>query len=141
MIKTNEKIDFKSFSSSDRRIYNDFLFKSSEVGCEYSFANLYLWGRQSFAEIYGHIVIFSQFDRRTVYPYPLGNGDKKAVLDAIISDSKVRGIPCRITGLTADASDTIEKLYPGKFRFHCDRDSYDYVYDIKEKNTTERKII
>ena len=83
MIKTEEIIDFKPFSTEDRFLYNDFLFRETSRGGEFSFANLYLWGRQSFAEVYGHIVIFSQFDRRTVYPYPLGNGDKKAVLNAL----------------------------------------------------------
>lgn len=132
MLKTNKKIDFKPFHAEDKGIYDDFLFSEKVRGCEFSFGNLYFWGRQSFAILYDHIVIFSQFDRRTVYPYPLGKGDKKPVLDAIIADSKARGIPCRFTGLTDDAVDTIEKLYPGKFRFHCDRGSYDYVYDIND---------
>ena len=132
MLKTNEKIDFKPFSPEDRELYNEYLFDEDGRGCEFSFANLYLWGRQSYAEMLDHIVIFSQFDRRTVYLYPLGKGDKKPVIDAIISDAKTRGIPCRITGLTGDAAETIEKLYHEKFRFHCDRGSYDYVYDISD---------
>ena len=132
MLKTNEKIDFKPFSPENRELYNEYLFDEDGRGCEFSFANLYLWGRQSYAEVLDHIVIFSQFDRRTVYLYPLGKGDKKPVIDAIISDARIRGIPCRITGLTGDAAETIEKLYPEKFRFHCDRGSYDYVYDISD---------
>ena len=132
MLKTNEKIDFKPFSPENRELYNEYLFDEDGRGCEFSFANLYLWGRQSYAEVLDHIVIFSQFDRRTVYLYPLGKGDKKPVIDAIIADAKTRGIPCRITGLTGDAAETIEKLYPEKFRFHCDRGSYDYVYDISD---------
>ena len=132
MQKKDTKLDFKPFAPDDKALYEKQLFAAGELGCEYSFLNLYLWGRQSFAELFGEIVIFSQFDRRTVYPYPVGKGDKKAALDAIISDSKARGIPCRITGLTGDAPKTLEELYPGKFRFHCDRGSYDYVYDIND---------
>lgn len=132
MLKTNESIDFMPFSPEDRQIYNDFLFKEEERGCEFSFANLYLWGRQSFARLFNHIVLFSQFDRRTVYPYPLGKGDKKAVIDAIISDARSRGIPCRITGMSHNQADELESLFPGKFKFHSDRGSYDYVYDIND---------
>ena len=132
MQKNETKLDFKPFAASDKELYENVLFSSGELGCEYSFANLYLWGRQSFCDFFGEIVIFSQFNRRTVYPFPIGKGDKQAALDAIIADSKARGIPCRITGLTGDASNIIEKLYPGQFRFHCDRDSYDYVYDIND---------
>ncbi len=132
MLKTKEIIDFKPFTPEDKDLYEKYLFSTGERGCEFSFANLYLWGRQSFAVVRGHIVMFSQFDRRTVYPYPLGAGDKKAVLDEIIADARARGIPCRISGIVGDEAKTIENLYPGKFRFHCDRGSYDYVYDIND---------
>ena len=132
MIDSKNKIDFRPFSPDDKSMYEDFLFSENERGCEFSFGNLYLWGRQSFAKIGDNIVLFSQFDRRTVYPYPLMKGDTKAIIDAIIADSKARGIPCRITGLSAAAVEEIDALYPQKFKFHHDRDSYDYVYDIND---------
>ena len=94
--------------------------------------NLYLWGRQNATILHDHIVLFSQFNRKSVYPYPVGNSDKKTVLDAIIADAKERGISCRITSLSAEAKETLETLYPGMFRFHCDRDGFDYVYVIDD---------
>lgn len=131
-ILKNKLISFKSFDIADKDFYNSLLFCDGMRGCEFSFANLFLWGRQKFAEIDGNIVFFSQFDRRTVYPYPLGKGDKKPLIDAIISDSAARGIPCRITGLSKEAAENLSDLYPGKFRFHCDRASFDYVYAIND---------
>lgn len=77
-------------------------------------------------------MLFSQFNRRSVYPFPVGSGDVKPVLDAIMADARERDIPCRITGLDEEACRLIEQLYPGRFRIHCDRDSYDYVYDIND---------
>ena len=130
MQKAFTKLDFKPFSPEDKHLYEDYLFNESCRGCEFSFANLYLWGRQSFAEIDGNILFFSQFDRRTVYPFPLGKKDKRAALDAIIEDSRARGIPCRITGMSHADGEYLDSLYPGKFKFHTDRGSYDYVYDI-----------
>ena len=125
-------LNFKRIAPEDREIYQKYLCCGSQRGCEYSFANLYLWGRQSVAEAHGHAVLFSQFNRRTVYPFPVGNGDKKAVLEAIMLDAKERGIPCRITGILEEDREALEALFPGKFRIHCDRDSYDYVYDIND---------
>ncbi len=130
MIKT--MIDFQPISLSDKAFYESRLPDGNERGCEFSFANLFLWGRQNFAVIHGQIVLFSQFDRRSVYPYPVGTGDKKAVLDAIIDDAKTRGIPCRITGVGETAKQTLETLYPGRFRYHCDEGSFDYVYAIDD---------
>ena len=53
-------------------------------------------------------------------------------LDAIIEDSKARGIPCRITGMSQSKAVLLDSLYPGKFKFHTDRGSYDYVYEIND---------
>ncbi len=125
-------INFQHITPEHKQIYAPLLAVGGERGCEYSFANLCLWGRQRAAVVCGHMVLFSQFNRKSVYPYPVGQGDKKAVLDAIVADAKERGIPCRITGLTAEDRQTLESCYPGQFRFHCDRDSYDYVYDISD---------
>lgn len=132
MTPTKLMIDFKRIELSDKPLYDSYLEKETGRGCEFSFANLYLWGRQNFAEVHGHIVMFSQFNRRSVYPYPLGSGDKKAVLDAIIEDSRARGIPCRITGVNSEGRRVIEELYPNKFRFHCDEGAFDYVYSIDD---------
>lgn len=127
------KIDFRPFTVEDRALYERFLFaEREERGCEFSFANLYLWGRQSFALHEGSILFFSQFNRRTVYPYPLIQGDERTALDALIADARERGIPCRITGLSAAAIERMEALYPEKFRFHCDEGDFDYLYAIDD---------
>ncbi len=125
-------IDFQPFDIHNKSAYDQFLQNSGERGCEYSFVNLYLWGRQRAAFLHDHLVFFSQFDRKSVYLFPVGNGDKKAVLDAIIQDAKERGIPCRLTGLTQDDCALLEKLFPGKLRYHFDRNCFDYVYDIND---------
>lgn len=132
MIKTDTRIEFRPVTIADRGAYECALKDSGERGCEFSFANVYLWGRQNIAFVKDHVLLFSQFDRRTVYPYPLGQGDKKPVLDTIIADAASRGIPCRISGLSEMDMETISKLYPNRFCFHCDRGSFDYVYDIND---------
>ena len=125
-------IDFKPIEPKDLEAYSGFLQSGKTKGCEYSFANLYLWGRQKAAVVEGQLTLFSQFNRKTVYPYPAGEGDKKPAIEAVIRDSQERGIPCRITGLDSQDIDHMEKMFPGQFRYHCDRDSYDYVYAIDD---------
>ena len=124
-------IDFKPLDLTDKEKYESILRQFPERGCEYNFVNLYLWGRQRIAFHQGNIAIFSQFNRKSVYPFPVG-GDLKPTLDAIIHDARVRDIPCRLTGLSQDDCATLERLYPGKFRIHFDRDGFDYVYDIQD---------
>ncbi len=123
-------INFLPFDLEKKTEYDAYLTACGNRGCEYSFANLYLWGRQKAAFLADQIVFFSQFNRRSVYLFPIGPGDRKTALDAIIYDAAARGIPCRLTGLLKEDCELVERLYPGKFRFHSDRDGYDYVYDI-----------
>lgn len=125
-------IEFKPLDSAHKEVYDRYLQTGGERGCEYSFVNLYLWGRQRAAFLHDHLVFFSQFNRKSVYLFPVGNGDKKAVLEAVMEDARKRGIPCRFTGLTQDDCALLERLYPGKFRYHFDRDTFDYIYAIDD---------
>ena len=67
---TQTKIDFKPVSLNDKAVYDDYLAKERSRGCEFSFANLYLWGRQNIALLHGHIVLFSQFATNTYRDVP-----------------------------------------------------------------------
>lgn len=125
-------IDFKPLRLWNKPLYDRFLMEGQPRGCEYSFANLYLWGRQSAAVLGGHLVLFSRFSGKCVYPFPVGDGPLKPVIDAIMADARDRGIPCCLTGLVGEEKAALEALYPGKFRFVCARDTFDYVYDIDD---------
>ena len=123
-------LDFKKIDLSKREHYDEYLKNCVDRGCEYSLVNLYIWGRQRVAFAHGCLALFSQFERRSVYPFPVGNGDIGAVLDAIIHDARARGLECRLTSLTAADCALLEERYPGQFRFHPNRDGCDYIYDI-----------
>lgn len=125
-------IQFQRLQLSQLKQYNDLLFSVPERGCEYSFANQFLWGHQKAAFLHGCILLFSHFYGKSVYPYPVGSGDKKAAIDAILHDAQERGIPCRITGITNADREELEQLFPGRFLICPNRDSFDYVYDIHD---------
>ena len=113
----------------NKPLYDEFLIHCGDRGCEYNFANLFLWGRQKATIHEGNLAFFCQFNRRSVYLFPLGENLKPTV-DAIISDSRKRGIPCRLTSLTREDMEKLEGWYPGQFYFQPDRDSYDYIYAV-----------
>ena len=125
-------IDFQKLDLHRKQDYDRFLQHCGSRGCEYSFANLYMWGRQEAAFLGDNLVIFSQFDRRSIYPFPVIRGEIKPVLDALMEDAHSRKIRFRITSMTQGECDILESLYPGKFRFYADRDSWDYVYSIDD---------
>ncbi len=125
-------IPFERLIPERKAELDQYLMNCGQRGCEYSFVNLYLWGRQTAAVLDGYLVLFSHFNGHSVYPFPVGQGDIRPVLDAIIEDSHERGIPCRFTSLNQPDMELLEAFYPGKFRFRCDRSDFDYVYNIDD---------
>ena len=125
-------ISFRPIHLKDKQQYEAYLFQEGKRGCEYTFANLCLWGKQQIAYLSNQIVFFSQFDKLKIYAFPFGEGDKKDAIDAMIEDAKDRKIPFRISGLNQDSIAYMEQMYPGMFRYQCPRDSFDYVYDIDD---------
>ena len=123
-------IDFQRLNIADKARYDEILMNCGHRGCEYTFVNLFLWGRQKAAFQDGRLLLQSQFDRKCVYPFPVGEGDLKTALDAIIADARERGIPCYLSSLKPEECELIESLYPASFSFHMARDYFDYVYDI-----------
>ena len=125
-------IDFQRLDLDKKAQYDAYLQNCGQRGCEYSFVNLFLWGRQKAAFLDGRLAILSQFDRRSVYPFPVGEGELKPALDAIIQDAQERGVPCYLSSLSEEDCKTVDSLYPGRFTFHADRDTSDYVYNIHD---------
>lgn len=122
-------LQFSPLNPEDKPRLDALLQTCGDRGCEYSFANLFLWGRQKATFHEGNLAFFCQFNRRSVYLFPLGS-NLKPTLDAIIHDAQMRGIPCRLTSLTQEDCEKLESWYPGQFHFHPDRDSFDYLYSI-----------
>ena len=128
-------IAFQKLDLSQKEQYNEYLMHCGERGCEYSLANLYMWGHQKVAFLHDCMAFYSQYERRSVYPFPIGDGDVCAVLDAIIHDAGVRGLECRFVAMTAADCALLEERYPGKFTFHPDRTYSDYIYAIENLAT------
>ena len=124
-------INFKKFDLSEKQLYIDILDDGVERGCGHTYQSLYIWGDSKCAIINNHAVFFSCFDR-CFYPFPVGRGDKKAVIEEIIKDAKERNIPCLLTALNDEDERTLRELFFDKFIIKETRGAWDYVYDIND---------
>ena len=68
-------IQFEKISLDQKNWLNEYLHRMDKRCCEYSYVNLYLWGRKRVAELNGFLLLQAQFDRKSVYLYPVGEGD------------------------------------------------------------------
>ena len=125
-------IPFERLDPAHKGEYDPLLRRSSHRGCAFSFANLYIWGRQSVAKVGEDLLIFSHYAGRTMYPYPVCAGDPRPALDALMADARERGIPFRLSGLNREDVEHLQSWYPDQFVFHCGRGGHDYVYAIDD---------
>ena len=125
-------IPFERLTIEQKSTYDALLHRAAHRGCAYSFANLYLWGRQCAARVGDDLLLFSHFHGKTLYPYPICTGSARGAIELLIADSKERGIPLRLSGLNTQDVEDLERWYPGRFRFHCGRDGHEYVYAIDD---------
>ena len=123
-------IPFRRPELSDREMLCEKFLESEYRGCEYSFVNIFIWGHQEFALVEGELVLFSHWDGRSMYVYP-GTRKRGAIIEQLEADAAERGIPMRMYGLDRAATEEIEALFPGKYRFCSNRDGFDYLYEIE----------
>ena len=125
-------IDFQPIQAKDREVYERYFWDGKERGAEMSFVNLCLWGDQRYAIVEGQFVVFSCFYGKYSYSYPVGNGDKKSVIDRLMTDAAERGIPFVLMGVYEEEKAALEQLYPDVFDFASPESFYDYVYSIDD---------
>ena len=59
---------------------------------------------------------------------PIGNGDLKKVLDAMIEDSKYEKEQFCMLGVCSGMCEELKEIMPDRFHFEADRDYTDYLY-------------
>ncbi len=104
------------------------------AGNELNFANVFLLQAKHRTTIaFRNGFFFRHYDGRRLagYGFPIGDGDVEAALRAIFDDSEARGRAPRICLATRTQAATLRRLFPGKFRFSCDRGDADYLYSTE----------
>ncbi len=100
--------------------------------CEYSFANLFMW-----KPVYGtQIARFENFavvrdlleDEYAYYQFPMGTGDLKAVITAVIQDAEQLGKELILSTIPVERLEELEAMFPGYFTYESPLGARDYVY-------------
>lgn len=109
--------------------------ESGYIGSEYAAGTLLLWCcayHIKIAEVGGMCCTINDFDDMRKYVYPFGNGDKKAVITALMEDAKERGVPFRLYGITTPCRDELEGMFPDTFVYEDRREDWDYIYTTQK---------
>ena len=146
---------FHKVTIEDKEWMQKLLWEDGWYGSEYSFGINVLWGIKYHIEVArAHDCCIVRYGLCGEYPwdnmmqgdcwiysFPIGSGDKKAVLDELIADYRAEGHTLIMNSVGETARKQLLSWYPGQFLLEENRDYEDYIYD-REKlaNLTGRKM-
>ncbi|WP_240329024.1 DUF2156 domain-containing protein [Helicobacter suis] len=123
---------FKPICLEDKSVVDAFLKQDDFLIADVNFTNLYLWrlAREiSLCMAHGCLLIRTQYPQeKPFYFYPIGAGDKRAVLEELLHTEE--GLEIR--ALQEKHKQELESFFPGVFGFQVQRDRFDYIYSVPE---------
>lgn len=124
-------IPFKDITPADKEIITAFTQNSNRQNCDLSFSNLCSWRflyDTKFAVIDEFLVFKFWVEDQLAYMMPVGSGDLKAVLRALIDDANEENKPFCMLGVCSFMRADLEAILPDRFTFTEDRAYADYIY-------------
>ncbi|MDR0977117.1 MAG: phosphatidylglycerol lysyltransferase domain-containing protein [Prevotellaceae bacterium] len=128
---SNNPIIFEDISPADKDEITRYTLRSPRRTSDISFSNLCSW-RFMYATQYAiaddFLLLKFYADGTRYYLLPVGEGDKRHIIERLMEDARIEGQPFRMLGVYEEAIGELNTLFPQVFRFHADRDYSDYIY-------------
>ncbi len=135
---TGNELGFHQITMADREWMSAAYAADAREACEYTFANNFVWRniyQAETAQIDGCGVIRFRQDGKLRYSYPIGTGDKKAVIEKLLFLCHGENQTLTLCPLEEKDKKELQSWFPGRFFVRGERDDYDYVYS-REKLAT-----
>ena len=118
--------------------------KYSTMGCDYNFANVYLWHKKyniKICEKDGFLLkaYFKDDNTPWGYSFPTGEGDIKSIIDEIFLDAKERNCKLVFTMLTEAQREKLIQLTGDNYSFEELTGDEDYIYTNYDLSTLPGK--
>lgn len=128
--------EIKPVALEDKPILDSYFKNGRFLNSEFTFTNMFMWQSSyniRYAEIDGNLCIFSQHGsgpesvNMTTF-----SGDIAATVPKLLEYFESIGQAPLIRLFSRDQKELIKKLFPDKFSFEKDVDSFDYVYNTPD---------
>ena len=99
-------IEFKDITLADKDLIQSFTLGSLRRNCDLSFANLCSWiflYQTKYAVMDNYLLLRFYAGEELAYMMPVGTGDVKPVLEALIKDAEEMGAKLRMLGVRRQA--------------------------------------
>ena len=133
-------LKFVKVELRDKPRVEEYLRKSDFRGCEYTFGNLFLWGKHYNTEIcFAEDLCFEKTGqgKDTMFVFPYGNGSVETAVSLMREYATLNDIPCVICA-NKSITEKILGLYP-EAKTELYRDFCDYVYTADDLENLKGK--
>lgn len=129
-------IDFKVLELQDKAILQSLVSVKGRWIADSNFTNMFMWRHAreiSYAILQGQCVIQTRYPNENPFIfYPLGQGSKKPIIEALIAHYKSLGLLLEIRSLQKSECEELEYDFPQRFDIEAKRDRFDYIYHTQE---------
>lgn len=128
-------IEFRKVDLSDISWIKTRLSAKKEIGCEYSFGNIFSYDKKvnvTVADVEECLVIRTNYGGAISYLYPIGQGDEKKALLEIEKDALERQIKCSVIAMNNNDKEVFKETFGDKYTVYEARDTFDYVYNSED---------
>lgn len=134
---------FKVITIDDYEILRNVVKRSKQYACDYTPANLVLWGKVYQTEycIIDDMLILKYKNKGQVhFSFPVGGGDAKKAVEWIRDYCKKEEIPFILNKVEPEMLELFDAEFIEQYEVELDRDSFDYVYRVEDlKNLSGKK--
>ena len=122
---------FRNATLCDKAWVDEIVLAENSPSADYNFGNIYIWDkyyRQLICRFGDRMLTKLRYEGRPAFVFPIGSGPLAPAIEAIAAYAAGKGYPLVIRGVTARHREQLEALYPGRFAFRAEEDTFDYIY-------------
>lgn len=136
------RIPFHPLTLTDKTLVRERVLHTTCRNCDLNFMNLVSWRFMydtEIADYKGWLLFRFKADGHLAYLAPIGNGNWKDILNEMIEDATIEGLPFLMLGVCENSLTQLDKAMPDYFYATADRAYADYIYSRESLATLAGK--
>lgn len=128
-------IEYNNIKLEDRDRINEILSADPQIGSEYCFGNIYMWGEAYNAKIGFYKDFFMlkmKEDDKPYYSFPVGDGNLKECLDEIKTEAKTKGHGVSFYNVSKKNLEKLDNLTECNYKITKNDGQGDYIYLVSD---------
>lgn len=128
-------ITFRELTLQDKAWMSRKIKEDDRKGCEFTFANNYIWRsvyQVEVVEVHDCCIIKYKIEGDDYFAFPIGTGDKRQAIEALIEEAKEKGTRLYLDCLLEEEKRCLEEWFGGQFVVREVREGFDYIYTVEK---------